>query len=132
MSDSTTRICLWSGPRNVSTALMYSFAQRPDTQVFDEPLYGHYLRVSNASDYHPGAEEVLNTMDCDGDSVVEMMLGEHNKPVVFFKQMTHHLIDLDRSFLSRGQEHFSDKESGRDDHFVCQGDPKSSDARHWR
>ena len=38
------RICLWSGPRNVSTALMYSFAQRPDTRVVDEPLYGHYLR----------------------------------------------------------------------------------------
>ena len=42
---STLRIQLWSGPRNVSTALMYSFAQRPDTRVVDEPLYAHYLRV---------------------------------------------------------------------------------------
>ena len=37
------KICLWSGPRNISTALMYSFAQRDDTRVVDEPLYGHYL-----------------------------------------------------------------------------------------
>ena len=48
-------VCLWSGPRNVSTALMYSFAQRPDTRVVDEPLYGHYLRVSGAE--HPGDQE---------------------------------------------------------------------------
>ena len=41
-------VCLWSGPRNVSTALMYSFAQRADTVVIDEPLYGHYLRLSGA------------------------------------------------------------------------------------
>ena len=37
-------ICLWSCPRNISTALMYSFAQREDVQVFDEPLYAHYLK----------------------------------------------------------------------------------------
>ena len=48
------RICLWSGPRNVSTALMYAFAQRPDTAVVDEPLYAHYLRVSGAD--HPRQE----------------------------------------------------------------------------
>ena len=47
----TQRIHLWSGPRNVSTALMYSFAQRPDTRVVDEPLYAQYLRVSGA--LHP-------------------------------------------------------------------------------
>ena len=42
------KICLWSCPRNVSTALMYSFRSRPDTMVFDEPLYAHYLKVSNS------------------------------------------------------------------------------------
>jgi len=42
----TTRICLWSGPRNVSTALMYSFRQRTDTSVVDEPLYAHYLAAT--------------------------------------------------------------------------------------
>src|ERR687883_192922 len=46
------KLSVWSGPRNVSTALMYSFRQRPDTLVVDEPLYGHYLRVTSAD--HPG------------------------------------------------------------------------------
>ena len=62
------RVCLWSGPRNISTALMYSFAQRSDTRVIDEPLYGHYLRVSGAR--HPGREEVLSAMESDGETVV--------------------------------------------------------------
>ena len=56
---------MWSGPRNVSTALMYAFAQRSDTRVIDEPLYGHYLRVSDAA--HPGANEVMAAMECNGE-----------------------------------------------------------------
>ena len=51
------KICSWSGPRNVSTAFMYSFAQREDTIVVDEPLYGHYLRISGAK--HPGHHEIM-------------------------------------------------------------------------
>ena len=71
---SPLRINLWSGPRNVSTALMYSFAQRADTRVVDEPLYAHYLRVSGAD--HPGREEVLAALDQDGERVVrEVILG---------------------------------------------------------
>lgn len=95
------RICLWSGPRNISTALMYSFAQRPDTVVYDEPLYAHYLSCTNAADYHPGAEEILSSMEKNGNKVIEMMLGEHPKPVVFFKHMTHHLVDIDLAFLNQ-------------------------------
>lgn len=92
------RICLWSGPRNVSTALMYSFAQRGDTRVVDEPLYAHYLRVSGAP--HPGREEVLAAQDADGDRVVEgLILGACDRPVLFMKQMAHHLVDLDLGFL---------------------------------
>ncbi|MEP1307742.1 MAG: sulfotransferase family protein [Balneola sp.] len=97
--DKTTRICLWSGPRNISTALMYSFAQRSDTKVFDEPLYGFYLSNTNASQYHPGAEEIISSMECNGSKVVEMMINTQEQPVVFFKNMTHHLLDLDRSFM---------------------------------
>jgi hypothetical protein len=78
---------------------MYSFAQRTDTKVFDEPLYGYYLANSPAKDYHPGAQEVLNTMELDGQKVVEMMMSDHGKAVLFFKQMTHHILDLDRSFM---------------------------------
>lgn len=93
------RICLWSGPRNVSTALMYGFAQRSDTRVVDEPLYGHYLRVSGAN--HPGRLDVLAAMDCDGDRVVrEVMFGPCDRPILFMKQMAHHLVEIDTSFLS--------------------------------
>lgn len=93
------RISLWSGPRNISTALMYSFAQRPDTRVEDEQLYGYYLKHFEARDYHPGAEEVLRTMECDGDKVIRGMSFAQDKPVLFFKNMVHHLKGLDRTFL---------------------------------
>ena len=95
----TVRINVWSGPRNVSTALMYSFAQRPDTQVVDEPLYGHYLKVTGAD--HPGRDDVINTMDCDAESVIRsVILGPSARPVLFMKQMAHHLIEsVDRGFL---------------------------------
>lgn len=94
----TLRVNVWSGPRNVSTALMYSFAQRPDTRVVDEPLYAHYLRVTGIE--HPGRDEVLAAQDGDGERVVrEMILAEREQPVVFFKQMAHHLVELDRGFL---------------------------------
>ncbi len=93
------RINLWASPRNLSTALMYSFAQRSDTQVFDEPLYAHYLRVSGA--IHPGREEILASQEKEGEKVVrELILGPHPKPVAFFKQMTHHLLELDRHFMA--------------------------------
>ena len=97
--DNITRICLWSGPRNISTALMYSFAQRKDTTVYDEPLYAHYLANTNAHEYHPGADKILASMEHDGQKVVDMMMDEQPTEVVFFKNMTHHLLDLDRSFM---------------------------------
>ncbi len=100
MAKTTTRINLWSGPRNISTAMMYSFAQRSDTRVYDEPLYGYYLNETQADSYHPGAKEVLNKMELDGMKVIEMMKGEHGKPIAFFKQMTHHLHTLDLSFMN--------------------------------
>ena len=93
-------ICLWSGPRNVSTALMYSFSRRADTTVLDEPLYGHYLRVSGAN--HPGRDEVIGAMDCDGDRVMRSLLDPQNpreRPVLFMKHMAHHLVEVDRKFL---------------------------------
>jgi len=96
----TKRICLWSSPRNISTAMMYSFAQRPDTIVFDEPLYAHYLSVTGFD--HPGKEEVLASQEQDGEKVIQqIILADYNKPVVFFKQMTHHLVELDEDFLAK-------------------------------
>lgn len=96
----TLRICLWSGPRNVSTALMYSFAQRSDTRVVDEPLYAHYLRTSGAD--HPGREEVLAAQENDGERVVrDVVLGPCDRPVLLLKHMAHHLLALDFGFLER-------------------------------
>jgi hypothetical protein len=97
---STLRLNVWSGPRNISTALMYSFAQRADTRVVDEPLYGHYLRVSGAP--HPGADEVMAAMETDGQRVVsEVILGPCDQPLLFLKQMAHHLTNVSWTFLSK-------------------------------
>jgi hypothetical protein len=102
VAEEPIRICVWSGPRNISTALMYSFAQRADTTVYDEPLYAHYLSHTNARDYHPGADDIIATMENDGEKVVtDIILGPQATPVAFFKQMTHHLVDLDQSFMKQ-------------------------------
>ena len=96
--DECKRISMWSGPRNISTALMYAFRQRSDTSVVDEPLYGHYLTKTDVR--HPGDDEVIASMDCDGQRVVsEVLLRPCDTPVRFFKNMAHHLVGLDRAFL---------------------------------
>ena len=69
------RICLWSCPRNVSTALMYSFAQRRDTKVFDEPLYAHYLLQSGVE--HPARGEVLKFQENDGNKISNIFAFTH-------------------------------------------------------
>ena len=101
MTGETKRICVWSGPRNISTALMYSFAQRADTRAVDEPLYGHYLAVSGAE--HPGGGEVRDQLDPDGERALrDVVLGPCDRPVLFLKQMAHHLVgDLDWGFMER-------------------------------
>lgn len=79
---------------------MYSFAQRADTTVYDEPLYAHYLANSEAKGYHPGADEIIATMENDGEKVVaDIVLGPQPTPVAFFKQMTHHLVMIDWAFM---------------------------------
>lgn len=95
-----TTVCLWSGPRNVSTALMYSFAERSDTEIVDEPLYGHFLRVTGTN--HPGRDEVLANVNCNGDQVMREILRRdeaRQSGLIFLKQMAHHLVDVDRQFL---------------------------------
>ena len=79
---------------------MYSFAQRSDTQVIDEPLYAHYLRITGAE--HPGRNEILATMEQDGTRVIQdTLLGPCDKPILFVKNMGHHLIELDWGFLDQ-------------------------------
>ena len=95
----TVRINLWSGPRNISTALMYAFRERSDTSVVDEPLYAYYLARTGV--VHPGRDEVLAAQSHDGCQVVrEVILAEHPAPVRFFKHMGHHLGGLDQTFLA--------------------------------
>jgi hypothetical protein len=99
MADNV-RINLWSGPRNVSTAVMYSFRERSDTSVVDEPLYAHYLCRTGAE--HPAVQDVIRAQETDGETVVaEVLLGPAETPVRFFKHMAHHLIDLDTAFLGK-------------------------------
>jgi len=96
------RINLWSSPRNISTALMYSFAQRPDTTVVDEPLYAHYLTHQRTEANHPGRDEILASQDADGNKVVDYMLSnDYGREAVVFKQMTHHLVEIDPDFLRK-------------------------------
>lgn len=96
------RINVWSSPRNVSTALMYAFAQRSDTTVVDEPLYAHYLTHGAPATVHPGRAAILASQQPDGERVVrEVLLGAYDTPVVFFKQMTHHLTNIRLDFLQQ-------------------------------
>lgn len=101
----TARICLWSSPRNVSTAFMYSFANREDTVVYDESLYPHFLDKTGAE--RPDREVTMAEMDTDGERVVrEVILGPHPKPVAFFKLMPHFLVDMNLGFLSQTRNFF--------------------------
>lgn len=93
------RIQCWSGPRNISTALMYSWRQRADTTVVDEPLYAHYLHNDDRG--HPGADETMASQSTDADAVIrDVILGPCPTPVLYLKQMAHHLRGVDRSHLA--------------------------------
>ena len=70
----TLRIAMWSGPRNLSTALMRSFSSRSDTFVSDEPFYGCFLKTTGSD--HPMREEVIAAMDCDWASVTQNLRGD--------------------------------------------------------
>jgi len=94
------RIHLISGPRNISTALMYSFGNRKDTVVVDEPLYANYLN-NHPEIVHPGKEDILKSQSHDFDEVLQnVLLGEYKSDVVFIKNMAHHLDQQDWTFLS--------------------------------
>lgn len=88
----TIRIAMWSGPRNLSTAMMRSFGNRADTFVTDEPFYGCYL--SQTHDPQPMADEVIAAMDCDWANVARAMTGRPpGDPVIWYqKHMAHHMV----------------------------------------
>ncbi|MEQ9466384.1 MAG: sulfotransferase family protein [Ekhidna sp.] len=89
---------LISGPRNISTALMYSFAQRSDTKVVDEPFYAHYL-IQTGLD-HPGRKEIIESMAADANEVLdEINRLAKSYDILFLKNMSHHHEGLDWSYL---------------------------------
>lgn len=89
---SETKIAMWSGPRNISTALMYSFDNRPDTFCVDEPLYAHYL--AHTGILHPNAQKVIDNGVTDWEKVVKTLCGEipDNAEIWYQKHMTHHIL----------------------------------------
>jgi len=99
MSEDHQVINLLSGPRNISTALMYSFAQRSDCTVVDEPLYGHYLKCTKAP--QPHRDELLKILETDSAFIVEnTILGPPSIAAIHFvKNMAHHLIEMDLRWL---------------------------------
>jgi hypothetical protein len=97
-----TRIAMWSGPRNVSTALMRSFGARPDTLVVDEPLYAFYLASTGID--HPGRDEILAAQPGDWRAVASALLQPLRDGVTvhYQKHMTHHLLpDVGRDWIGR-------------------------------
>ena len=82
---------MWSGPRNLSTAMMRSFDSRPDTFVSDEPFYGCFLKDTGSD--HPMRDEVIAAMDCDWASVMGTLRGSpgDGSPIWYQKQMWHHM-----------------------------------------
>jgi hypothetical protein len=95
------RIAMWSGPRNISTAMMRAWGNRADTRVIDEPFYAYYLKATGKK--HPGAEEVIASGETDWRKIVTQLTGSfpEGKRIFYQKQMTHHLRpEVDREWLA--------------------------------
>ena len=89
----TTRVAMWSGPRNLSTALMRAWENRPDTVVVDEPLYAAYLARTGLD--HPGREQVLASQPTDLATAVTALQSPVDAEVQYVKHMSHHLLPGD-------------------------------------
>jgi len=98
--DAGLRIAMWSGPRNVSTAMMRAWENRGDTAVVDEPFYAYYLSATGLE--HPMREQVIAAGDTDWRDVVDRLTGPvpGGKRIYYQKQMTHHMLPaIDRGWL---------------------------------
>src|SRR5262245_45722189 len=101
-SQPPLRLAMWSGPRNISTAMMRSWGNRSDTVVVDEPLYAHFLDVTRKP--HPGMEEVIAAGETDWQEVVTQLTAEvpGGKEIFYQKHMTHHLLpNIAREWLAQ-------------------------------
>jgi hypothetical protein len=96
-------IHLISGPRNISTALMYSFAQHPEFEVIDEPFYAHYLEQFQEREPHPMEAEILSTMPKSRDAVVAQINALAQNQNLFVKNMAHHCLEPDPHYMAEWQ-----------------------------
>ena len=85
------RIAMWSGPRNLSTAMMYSFGARSDFSIMDEPFYAPFLAATGTA--HPMRDEILRAHETDPDAVAALCLAPRTTPHVYMKHMPHHMVD---------------------------------------
>ena len=81
---------MWSGPRNISTALLRSFSNIDDTIVYDEPFYSYYLKETNLN--HPMKDEIIDFYPTKENEVIKSIL-ENKKGIYYQKHMTHHILD---------------------------------------
>jgi hypothetical protein len=98
--EETVRIAMWSGPRNLSTAMMRSFGNRPDCAVTDEPFYAAYLRITGLD--HPMRDEILKHQETDWRKVDAELAGPPpgGKRLWYQKHMTHHMLpEIGRNFM---------------------------------
>jgi hypothetical protein len=101
MNTAPIRVAMWSGPRNISTAMMRSFGARPDTAVIDEPFYAAYLAATGLE--HPLRNEVLRSQPQDCREVVAQVLGAvpGGRTIWYQKHMTHHMLPgFDREWIA--------------------------------
>jgi len=106
-NDETVRIAMWSGPRNLSTAMMRSFGERPDTVVWDEPFYAAFLAITGID--HPMREAVIAAHEADPRTVARACAGPapDGKAIFYQKHMTHHMLDgIDLSWTARVRNAF--------------------------
>ncbi|MGH6855518.1 MAG: hypothetical protein ACREDN_08865 [Aestuariivirga sp.] len=94
-----TIIAMWSGPRNISTAMMYAFGSRPDCVAWDEPFYAFSL-VHRGND-HPMREKIIAGNESDWETLVARCSTPALKPLFYQKHMTHHMLPgFDRSWIA--------------------------------
>lgn len=88
------KIACWSGPRNISTALMRSWSSRSDTFVTDEPFYAHYLKENTLN--HPMSDEIINTYPTNYNLIIQRLTAEipEGKKIWYQKHMAHHLLSV--------------------------------------
>ncbi len=102
IAQSPVRIAMWSGPRNISTAMMRSWENRADTAVVDEPFYAYYLKATSKK--HPGSPEIMAQSETDVQRVIHNLIGPvpESRKVYYQKHMTHHLLpEIDRVWLGK-------------------------------